>query len=294
VNARWQLGATEKHCIYMPMEEARMQVPANGTTLYSEQTGAGPAIVFVHGMCGDADVWADQVDRLSDRYQCTTYDRRGHTRSPRTELSDTIESVELHADDLGALIESLDLAPCVVVGSSGGARIVVDLIRRYPHLARRAVVSEPPIGDLAPEAFGGMLRDVAPIVQRAAESDGPEAAVDAFFDALCPGLWAIIDEPRKDRYRDNADMLFADLSMPSYQITQAEVASIKVPTLVVAGAHSHPALRSAAANLASWLADARFLELDCGHVTYAEQPVDFARAVAAFAAETASSSLIQR
>src|SRR6266404_3279597 len=158
-----------------------MDVRANGTTLYAEQTGDGPALVFVHGMCGDTRVWADQVTRLGDRYQCTTYDRRGHTRSPRT---DAVETVGLHADDLADLIQTLDLAGCVVVGSSGGARIVVDLIRRYPELVHGAVVSEPPIGALAPEAFPAMIGDVAPRVRKAAETDGPRAAVDAFFGAL--------------------------------------------------------------------------------------------------------------
>ena len=264
-----------------------MEVEANGTTLYAEQAGDGPPLVFVHGMCGDARVWSDQVDRLGDRFACTTYDRRGHTRSARTQATD---SVELHADDLAALIEALGVAPCVVVGSSGGARIVVDLIRRHPQLLSGAVVSEPPIGALAPDAFRAMIGDVAPAVQRAAETEGPRAAVDAFFAALCPGLWAAIDEPRKDRYRDNADMLFADLGMPAYQITEADVAAIDVPTLVIAGTASHPALRTGAATLASWLPDARFLELACGHVTYVEQPADFARAVAAFATEVAAGS----
>src|SRR5512146_1549633 len=112
-------------------ERTTMDVQVNGTTLYAEQAGSGPSLIFVHGMCGDARVWADQVERLSSRFQCTTYDRRGHTRSPRTE---TIETVQLHADDLAALITSLNLAPAIVVGSSGGARVTLDLIRRHPHL----------------------------------------------------------------------------------------------------------------------------------------------------------------
>src|SRR5438105_3493416 len=130
-----------------------MEVKTNGTTLYAEQAGIGPPLVFVHGMCGDARVWADQVERLGGRFSCTTYDRRGHTRSVPTDAAD---SVELHADDLAGLIQALDLAPCVVIGSSGGARIVVDLVRRFPYVVAGAVVSEPPIGALAPEAFREM------------------------------------------------------------------------------------------------------------------------------------------
>jgi 3-oxoadipate enol-lactonase len=264
-----------------------MEVQANGTTLYAEQTGEGPPLVFVHGMCGDARVWADQVERLGDRYRCTTYDRRGHTRSPRT---DAAESVELHADDLAGLIEALDLAPCVVVGSSGGARITVDLIRRYPSLVQGALMSEPPIGALAPDLFPAMVGELAPKVKGAAETAGPRAAVDAFFDVLCPGLWNAIDEESKDHYRDNAEMLFADLGMPPYAVSRADVEGIRVPSLVVGGTRSHPALFTGAHTLADWLPVSRFLELDCGHVTYAEKPAAFAHAVAAFVGEVGSPS----
>jgi pimeloyl-ACP methyl ester carboxylesterase len=261
-----------------------MEVHANGTTLYAEQHGDGASLVFVHGMCGDGRVWTDQVNRLADRFRCTTYDRRGHTRSPRTDVTET---VELHADDLAGLITALDLAPTIVVGSSGGARVSLDLIRRYPQLVRGAVLSEPPVGALAPDLFSAMIGDVAPAVRHATDAEGPRAAVDAFFAAICPGLWSRIDEAHKERYRDNAPMLLTDLGMPSYQITQMDVARVDVPALVVAGTASHLALRTAAQTLASWLPDARYLEFDCGHVTYAEQPEQFARAVAAFAAEAA-------
>jgi pimeloyl-ACP methyl ester carboxylesterase len=261
-----------------------MEVQANGTTLYVEQTGEGPSIVFVHGMCGDAAVWADQVGRLRGRFRCTSYDRRGHTRSPRT---DTSETVELHADDLAGLIEALDLAPTIVVGSSGGARVALDLLRRHSHLVRGAVLSEPPVAGLAPDLFQAMIGAVAPSVRQAAEVEGPRAAVDAFFAAVCPGLWSTIDEGRKDRYRDNAPAMFSDLAMPAYQIARDDVARIDVPCLVVAGTVSHPALRTGAHTLATWLPDARYLELDCGHVTYAEQPEQFAGCVGAFAAEVA-------
>jgi pimeloyl-ACP methyl ester carboxylesterase len=259
-----------------------MQIGANGTTLYVEQEGAGSSIVFVHGMCGDARVWSDQVRRLGGGFRCTTYDRRGHTRSPRTEVTET---VELHADDLAGLITALDLAPTIVVGSSGGARVTLDLIRRYPELVRGAVLSEPPVGALAPEAFAGMIGEVAPAVRRAAEEGRPRDAVDAFFEVICPGLWAQIGERDKDRYRDNAPALFGDLGMPGYAITTDDIARIEVPALVIKGTTSHPALRAAATALAGALPNCRAVELDCGHVTYAEQPEAFAEAVVAFASD---------
>ncbi len=62
--------------------------------------------------------------------------------------------------------------------------------------------------------------------------------------------------------------------------------AITASALVIAGETSHPPLRSVAHRLVAALPDARVVELeDCGHVTHAEQPDDFAHAVSVFAAE---------
>lgn len=261
-------------------------IPVRDTTIYYEQTGTGPTLLFIHGMCGDARVWDDQVARLADRFTCVTYDRRGHTRSS---AGTEPESVETHAADAAALIEALRLDRPVLVGSSGGARIAVELARTRPELLSGAAFSEPPIFSLAPEAGQAFMAEIAAAVRPAAESGGPRAAVDAFFSLVCPGLWSQIAEEVKDRYRENAAMMLAELAGPSYQLGVADLGAITLPCLVVAGTASHPALRAIAATVARSLPDARFVELDgSGHVTYAERPEAFARAVAAFADEVAS------
>jgi 3-oxoadipate enol-lactonase len=255
----------------------------NATSLYYQRTGHGPTVLFIHGMCGDADVWADQIGRLSDRFDCVSYDRRGHTRSDAGDqpITDT-----LHADDAAALIDHLRLEPVLVVASSGGARIAVDVARRYPHLLRGAVFSEPPLFSLNPDAGRALLADVRPAIEHAMADGGPTAAVDAFFAAVCPGLWSRIEDTDKNRYRANADMLFADLQGPPLDITTTDLEAIAVPALVMAGAISHPSLHATAVTLAEHLPDVRFIELDdCGHVTYAEQPEAFANAVTVFADE---------
>jgi pimeloyl-ACP methyl ester carboxylesterase len=255
----------------------------NGTNLYYDRSGQGPTMLFVHGMCGDADAWSDQIKRLSDRFDCVAYDRRGHSRST---AGDAPLTDALHADDAAVLISHLELDPCVLVASSGGARISVDVARRYPELLRGAVFSEPPLFSLAPDAGQVLLHELRPAIEQAMAEGGPSAAVDAFFTAVCPGLWRRLDEPARDRYRANAPMLFADLQGPPLAITTAELGAIDVPALVLTGATSHPSLQAPARALAAHLPDVRSLELeDCGHVTYAEQPEAFADAVRAFADE---------
>lgn len=263
-------------------------IAVRDTTLYYEQAGTGPVLLFIHGMCGNADVWAGQVDRLADRFTCITYDRRGHTRSS---LGTEPESVQTHAADAAAFIDALGADRPVIVGSSGGARIGVELIRTRPDLVSGAALSEPPIVSLEPAAGQAFMKEIAAAVRPAAESGGPAAAVDAFFPLVCPGLWAQLDDAQKDRYRANGAMMLAEFAGPPYVFTADTAHRIDVPCLVIAGTGSHAALRAFAATLVRALPDARFVELaGSGHVTYAERPDEFARAVSAFATEVAAAA----
>lgn len=258
-------------------------IEVNDTTLYYECSGQGPAVVFIHGLCGDAEVWADQAHRFSDRLTCVRYDRRGHTRSASGE---TLVSDALHADDAAALITKLDLAPCLLVGSSSGGAIGVEVALRYGHLLRGAVLSEPPLFCLDRDAGQRLMAELVPRINNAMDAGGAAAAVDAFFSHVCPGLWSMLDETRKDRYRANADIGFADLGSPSLDVTAEDLAAITIPTLVLSGDSSHPSLRAVAQRLAAAFTDVRFVELEgCGHVTYAERPDEFAHAVSVIAAE---------
>ena len=260
-------------------------VSLNGADVYYQERGAGPPALFVHGMCGNADVWDDQVDRLASQLRCVTYDRRGHSRSS---LGDAQQrTVGLHGDDAAALIRALDLAPCLLVGSSSGARIGLDVVRRSPALLRGAVLSEPPLFALDPAGGAALQAELRPALQQALAAGGPRAAVDAFFRFMCPGLWEALDEARRERYRANAGELLPDLQMPPYQVTPEELDGVRVPCLVVRGDRSHPVMRRVADRLAAGLPGATKAVLrGSGHVTYAEQPAAFAEAVRAFAGTT--------
>lgn len=258
-------------------------VDINDISLYYERVGDGPTILFVHGIFGDGDAWTDQAARLSNRYTCVRYDRRGYSRSTRG--SATVTDA-LHADDAAALIEALGLAPCLVVGSSSGAAITVDVALRHAPLLRGVVLSEPPLFSVYPDAGQALMSEVGPGLDEAMATGGPPAGVDEFMSTVCPGLWSIVDDDRMSRYRANAEIGFTDLQSPSLDTTPDDLAGVAVPALVLSGSESHPSFRSVAHHLATALPDARFVELEgSGHVTYAEVPDKFENAVRVFAAE---------
>ena len=257
-------------------------IDVNGATLYYEESGKGPSMLFIHGMAGFAGVWAEQIARLGDTFHCVAYDRRGHTRSPKGSV--TQESVELHADDAAALIQALHLAPVILVGSSGGARISIDLLRRYPGLVRGAALSEPPVFALSPSTAADFMSQVKPAVEKALASDTPNAAVDAFFQIIDPGFWNGASDERKKIYRANLPAMLADLEMPIYQLTRADLGRIDRPCLMMYGSSSVRWFVEIAKIAADAIPNCRLVEIvGAGHATYASRPVEFVAALRDFA-----------
>ena len=253
----------------------------NETDLYYEEKGQGHPLLFIHGMCGDASVWDDQMSRLSNMYRCISYDRRGHSRSPLGNIKE--RTVEMHADDAASLILKLDIWPCTLVASSGGARVALDVVRRYSRLLKGAVLSEPPLLALDPEGAKAFMAQVKLAVETAMAEGGPRQAVDAFFGIACPGLWSKLPDSSRDKYRNNHAELFGDLQMRPYQVSKDDLTKISLPCLVIRGTDSLPVFRSIASVLAESIPGAKLLDLaESGHVTYFERPRKFAAAVTGF------------
>lgn len=172
----------------------------------------------------------------------------------------------------------------VLVGSSGGARISIDVLRRYPELVRGAVLSEPPAFSLAPTIAEEFMAKVKPAVGQALASSDPKSALDAFFSVIDPVFWAGAPEERKQVYRANLPAMLADLQMPQYQVSTSDLAEIDRPCLVLYGSASLPWFQDLTKIVAGAIPHWRLKELvGAGHATYATRPAEFAHAVREFA-----------
>jgi pimeloyl-ACP methyl ester carboxylesterase len=122
-----------------------------GGRLRAHVTGEGPAIVFVHGVLVNANLWRKVVPRL-DGYTRVTLDLPlgSHLESmPDTDLSPP-GLAELIAD----AIDSLGLEAVTVVGNdTGGALTQIMAVRRPERLARLVLTSCDAFDNFPPRFF---------------------------------------------------------------------------------------------------------------------------------------------
>jgi non-heme chloroperoxidase len=101
----------------------------DGTQIYYKDWGAGQPVVFSHGWPLSTDAWEDQMLFLATRgYRCIAHDRRGHGRSSQPWEGNDMDT---YADDLAALIQTLDLQHVMLVGHSTGGGEVARYIGRH-------------------------------------------------------------------------------------------------------------------------------------------------------------------
>jgi pimeloyl-ACP methyl ester carboxylesterase len=258
-------------------------VTVNRTTLYYEESGAGPALLFMHGTGGTANTWDGQVERLAPYFRCVTYDRRGNLRSPLGDIAQYDPAI--HVQDAAELIRALSLAPCILVGSSGGAYIAFHVARNYPELLRGAVLAEPFIPSLDPEGGKAFASFLQKRIQPLLAGSDKRGVVDAFMEYMDPAAWAIVPESGREKYRDNyAALLREAQAVTARTVSADDVRSVKVRCLILTGSNSHATLRTIARTLATGIHDAELVEVEAsGHLIYLDKPDAFAEAVLRFA-----------
>jgi pimeloyl-ACP methyl ester carboxylesterase len=216
---------------------------ANGVRLYYEIHGDGEPLVLVHGSWGDATRWGCVVPGLAESFRVLVYDRRGHSRSER---SDAPGSVDEDGDDLAALLEALDLAPAHVVTSSFGGNIALRLATRRPEVFRSLSCHEPPLWSLLmgdPETQE-MLQRLDAIGRRIGDGDH-EGAARQFVEevAFGPGAWDN-ELPPETRaiFVQNAATFLDELQDPeTLQIDEDALSRLELPVRLTQGSESRAA-----------------------------------------------------
>ena len=264
-----------------PADLKRFSIERDGLSLAAyDSGGSGPPVLFQHGLCGDIAQVAEALPEDAG-FRLVGLECRGHGASQ----SGSVFSIATFADDAIALIEQIG-APVVLAGISMGAAIASRIAVLRPGLVRGLVLARPAwVVEAAPENMrpngevGALLSRLPPAEARTQFMAGETHALllrDA-PDNLASLMSFFAREPV-----DVTAGLLSAISADGPGISEADLATIAVPTLILATARDfiHPFAH--AESLAHLIPNARLVEMTPKGVSKPGYVSDFHSALRAF------------
>ncbi|HET6713365.1 MAG TPA: alpha/beta hydrolase [Actinomycetota bacterium] len=214
-------------------------VSSVGRDLYHVEVGEGVPILLIHPSGATASTWGSAVDELGRIGRVITYDRRGYARTG----GEPVRTVSTHTADAAALLEHLGTAPAVVVGTSSGAVIAIDLAVRRPDLVQAVIEHEGPWRFTRHLPTGSQVRTFATMgsfALRGQPSDAAEALLRSAYSYREGGsAWDAFPEEWRRAGRENAKATLWDfLSTIGNHPTAKDLGTIRVPVACSYGARS--------------------------------------------------------
>jgi pimeloyl-ACP methyl ester carboxylesterase len=126
--------------------------------MYFLRKGKGtPALLFVHGFACSHEDWAAQLEHFAKTHEVVACDLRAHGETPGRAHECSIEH---YGGDVAALVNNLELEPCVLIGHSMGCRVVLEANRLVADkVAGLVLVDGSRLADRDPPAAEAAARD---------------------------------------------------------------------------------------------------------------------------------------
>lgn len=258
----------------------------NGVSFHYEDTrGAGPAIVFSHGLLMSGRMFSAQMQALSDRYRCVAYDHRGQGES--SDPGGRVHDMETCYRDAVAVIEALDARPCHFVGLSMGGFVGMRLAARRPDLLYSLTLMET---SAEPEPVENVPR------YRRLNLVAGLLGTRFVADKVMPILFGktFMSDPARAAERE---AWRREIASRPRSITRAvrgvidrrgvmdEIPSIRVPTLVMVGDEDTATPPPKARRIQQLIPGARLVRIaGAGHSSSVEQPAEVTRVLSEFLA----------
>lgn len=217
-----------------------------GARLAYQVTGAGPAVVLVHGFGLDMRMWDPQATHLAARFQVVRYDARGFGASGPFDPAVSYT----HAGDLLALLDYLGIQKAVLAGLSFGGRVVTQAALSAPDRIAGLVLLDSVLDGVPWDPGSAAASDTAVRHPRLA---GQLAEMVAGY----PGQHWTSHDPHKQAGPPPIDTL----------------EKLAMPVLVLVGEHDVACFKEMSAVLARRIPGARYHVVPgAGHVINMEQP----------------------
>jgi pimeloyl-ACP methyl ester carboxylesterase len=230
----------------------------DGTTIAFDRLGEGPPVVLVCG--GSVDRMADApiAQQLAPDLTVFNYDRRGRGDSGDTQPY----AIEREVEDIQAVIEAAG-GSAFLWGSSSGAALALIAVESGVSASKLALWEPPYIPDGFPKPPVDQVEQYETMVAEGRRGD----AVEYFMTKVIGMPPEFVAGARTEPFWPAQEALAHTLAydariMSDYTVPVDRAASVKVPTLVIAGGADFPWMRETAQSLSDALPDGRvrFLE----------------------------------
>jgi epoxide hydrolase 4 len=112
---------------------------SNGVKIHYASLGSGPLVVMIHGFPDFWYTWRDQMDALSDKFQCVAIDQRGYNLSDKPKGVENYD-MRLLVGDVVAVIKSLGKEKAIVVGHDWGGMVAWQTALNVPQVVDRLII----------------------------------------------------------------------------------------------------------------------------------------------------------
>ena len=254
---------------------------SDGCDLYYEELGEGVPILLIPPAGATASTWGSATEQLAQIGRVITYDRRGYARSS----GELARSMSTHTADAAALLEHLQTPPAVVVGTSAGAAIAIDLAVRRPDLVQAVVAHEFPwrfTRHLPTVSQVAALARIGSLALRGRESDAAVVLLRSAYTYRDGGsAWDAFPEEWRQVGRKNARAALADFrnSIGVYPSAK-DLATVEIPVVCTYGARSPDSMSRLVRWLAVAIPTARTHRIDgAGHAAPFDATANFVQVI---------------
>lgn len=254
-------------------------IEVNGVGLRYELAGSDvQTVLLVHELGGSLESWDATLPAFQKSFRTLRYDQRGFGQSEKT--SGTLALADVVAD-IVAVLDALAITErCHVVGSALGAGIAAAFAARHPARVERLVVQS--LVTQSSRTFRAQMIERANETERTGMRAQAQASLARSYPEVLRG-----DRERFEQYRlrwiANDPQGFAAINRMLLDMDiDAELSTIKCPTLAIGCVHDPLRTPEMVKELATKIPGARYVQADSGHFMHVQSPELFAEIVVPF------------
>jgi len=103
----------------------------NNHPIFFKDEGSGPALVLLHGFMESLKIWDEFAKVLSKLFRVIRIDLPGHGETP---VMAEVHSMNLMAETVKTVLDSLKIDKCVLVGHSMGGYAALAFAKQFPEI----------------------------------------------------------------------------------------------------------------------------------------------------------------